>query len=139
MSIVEDIAKALGVSNATVSRALNDRPGVGSALREQILDKAHELNYTPNMTARGLATAQTFSIGFFFHQKPGLPAQSDPFYAEILHSVQHVIARTHYHIAFEALTDDSLSRPADFRFVREKRIDAMIWPGRIFLPASSTP
>ncbi|NJN36191.1 MAG: LacI family transcriptional regulator [Nitrospiraceae bacterium] len=129
MSIVDDIARALSVSNATVSRALNDRPGVSRALREQILDKARELNYTPNMNARGLATAQTFNIGFFFHPKPGLPAPSDPFYAEILHSVQHVIARTDYHIAFEALTDDSLSRPSEFRFVRERRIDAMILAG----------
>ncbi|MBK8023078.1 MAG: LacI family DNA-binding transcriptional regulator [Chloroflexi bacterium] len=81
MSVVDDIAKTLGVSTATVSRALNDRPGVGSKLREQVLAKARELNYTPTLTARGLATSQTFNIGFFFHQKPGLPASADPFTA----------------------------------------------------------
>jgi LacI family transcriptional regulator len=129
MSIVDDIAKSLGVSTATVSRALNDRPGVSSELRERVLAKARELNYTPNLTARGLATSQTFNIGFFFHQKPGLPPHSDPFYAEILHSVQQVIARSDYHIAFEALSDEILNRPADFRFVRERRIDAMILAG----------
>ena len=129
MSIVEEIAKALGVSGATVSRALNDRPGVGSELRERILAKARELNYTPNLTARGLATSQTFNIGFFFLQKPQLPARADPFYSEILHSVQAVIARTDYHIAFETVTPDALTRPVDFRFVREHRIDAMILAG----------
>lgn len=129
MSIVDDIAKSLGVSTATVSRALNDRPGVSSKLRESVLTKARELNYTPNMTARGLATSQTFNIGFFFHRKPHLPANSDPFYAEILHSVQQVIARSDYHIAFEALSDEILNRPNDFRFVRERRIDAMILAG----------
>jgi LacI family transcriptional regulator len=129
MSVVDEIAKSLGVSGATVSRALNDRPGVGSELRERILAKARELNYRPQMTARGLATSQTFTIGFFSHEKPGLPAAADPFYAGILHSVQHVIARTDYHVSFEALTDDVLSRPADFRFVREQRIDGMILAG----------
>lgn len=129
MSVVEEIAKSLGVSGATVSRALNDRPGVGSELRERIIAKARELNYTPNMTARGLATSQTFNLGFFFHEKPGLPASSDPFYAGILHSVQQVIAKTNYHVSFEALTDDILDRPADFRFVRERRIDGMILAG----------
>ena len=64
-SIIEQIAKDLNVSNASVSRALNDRPGVGAELRKRILDKARELNYTPSITARGLATSQTFAIGFF--------------------------------------------------------------------------
>ncbi|MBK8034326.1 MAG: LacI family DNA-binding transcriptional regulator [Anaerolineae bacterium] len=129
MSVVDEIAKALGVSGASVSRALNDRPGVSAELRERVLAKARELHYTPTLTARGLATSQTFNIGFFFLQKAGLPAAADPFYTEILHSVQQVIARSDYHVAFETLTPDTLAHPVDFRFVRERRIDAMILAG----------
>jgi DNA-binding LacI/PurR family transcriptional regulator len=40
-----------------------------------------------------------------------------------------VIARSDYHVAFETLTPDTVARPADFRFVRERRIDAMILAG----------
>lgn len=129
MSVVEEIARALGVSTATVSRALNDRPGVGSELRERVLAKARELNYAPILTARGLATAQTFNIGFFFHQKPDLPADADPFYIEIMNSAQRVISRSAYHLTFETLPDDVLNRPAEFRFIRERRIDGMILAG----------
>lgn len=129
MSVVDQIAKSLGVSSATVSRALNDRPGVGNEMRERVLAKARELNYAANLTARGLATSQTFNIGFFFHAKPGILAHADPFYSEILHNVQQVIAQSDYHVAFETLSDDLLNRPADFRFVREHRIDAMILAG----------
>jgi DNA-binding LacI/PurR family transcriptional regulator len=129
MSMVEDIARSLGVSTATVSRALNDRPGVGSELRERVLAKAREFNYTPTLNARGLATSQTFNIGFFFHQKPGLPASADPFYTEIMNSAQQVIARSAYHLTFETLSEDILNRPSDFRFIRERRIDAMILAG----------
>lgn len=129
MSIIDEIAKSVGVSGATVSRALNDRPGVGSDLRERILAKARELNYTPTLNARGLATAQTFNIGFFFVQSSGVPKRADPFYSEILDSVQQVISRTNYHVAFESLSPDTLTRPADFRFIRERRIDAMILAG----------
>lgn len=129
MPLVEDIAKSLGVSTATVSRALNDRPGVGSELRERVLAKAREFNYTPTLNARGLATSQTFNIGFFFHQKPGLTASTDPFYTEIMHSVQQVIAQSTYHLTFETIAEDILYHPADFRFVRERRIDAMILAG----------
>lgn len=128
-SMIEQIAKELGVSSATVSRALNDRPGVSGELRERILAKARELDYTPGVTARGLATSQTFSVGFFIREKPGIPAQSDPFYSEILHGVEQVAARTDYHITIGTLTDIIIARPADFRFVREKRIDAMILAG----------
>jgi LacI family transcriptional regulator len=138
MSVIEQIAKSLGVSSATVSRALNDRPGVGNEMRERVLAKARELNYATNLTARGLATSQTFNIGFFFHAKPGILAHSDPFYSEILHNVQQVIAKSDYHIAFETLSDDTLNHPADFRFVRERRIDAMILAGPDISPGFIT-
>jgi DNA-binding LacI/PurR family transcriptional regulator len=128
-SIIEQIASDLKVSNASVSRALNDRPGVGRELRERILARARELNYTPGITARGLATSRTFSIGFFVGQKPGLPTQSDPYYGEMLHGAEQVCAESDYHLTIATLTDSMLAEPAAFRFVRERRIDGMILAG----------
>ncbi|GIK65721.1 MAG: ribose operon repressor [Chloroflexota bacterium] len=128
-SIIEQIASELNISNASVSRALNDRPGVGKELRERILQRARDLNYTPSLTARGLATSQTFAIGFFVHEKPNLSTQTDPFYGEILHGVEQVCAETDYHISIATLTDSVLASPLDFRFVRERRIDGMILAG----------
>jgi DNA-binding LacI/PurR family transcriptional regulator len=128
-SIIEQIAADLKISSASVSRALNDRPGVGAQLRERILARARELNYTPSVTARGLATSQTFSIGFFVREKPGLSTHTDPFYGEILHGVEQVCAQTDYHVAIGTLTDAVLSSPNEFRFVRERRIDGMILAG----------
>jgi DNA-binding LacI/PurR family transcriptional regulator len=129
MSSADEIARLLGVSSATVSRALNDRPGVGSDLRERILSKARELNYKPPISGRGFATSQTFNIGFFLHQKPDIPASADPFYTDILHGAQRVISQSEYHLSFEVLSDETLAKPGDFRFVRERRIDAMMLAG----------
>lgn len=128
-SIIQQIAEELNVSSASVSRALNDRPGVGEALRTRILARARELNYTSNVIARGLATSQTFSLGFFVHEKPGLPAHTDPFYGEILHGAEQLLAQTDYHISIGTLTDAILNDPQNFRFVREGRIDGMILAG----------
>jgi LacI family transcriptional regulator len=128
-SIIEEIAKALNVSSASVSRALNDRPGVSAALRENILAKAQELNYTPSIAARGLATQQSFGIGFFVREKPDLPTHTDPFYGEILHGVEQTIAQTNYHVTIATLTTEILAKPDDFRFVRERRVDGMILAG----------
>ncbi|MBI5666543.1 MAG: LacI family DNA-binding transcriptional regulator [Chloroflexi bacterium] len=128
-SIIEQIASDLNISSASVSRALNDRPGVGKELRERILQRARELNYTPSVTARGLATSQTFTLGFFVRQKPNLSTKTDPFYGEILHGVEQVSAQSDYHVAIGTLTDSILSTPQDFRFVRERRVDGMILAG----------
>ncbi|MEL7644252.1 MAG: LacI family DNA-binding transcriptional regulator, partial [bacterium] len=51
---IKEIAKKLGVSTATVSRALNDQPGVSQEMREMIIKTATQLEYLPNHYARGL-------------------------------------------------------------------------------------
>ena len=51
---MKDIAEALGVSVATVSRALKDSPRISEARREMIRAYAREHNYTPNLLAEGL-------------------------------------------------------------------------------------
>lgn len=127
--IIEQIAAELQVSSATVSRALNDRPGVSQALRERIMQRARELNYTPSVVARGLATSQTFTIGFFVREKPELSAQTDPFYGQVLQGVEQISAASEYHVAIGMLTSDILQAPSQFRFVRERRIDGMILAG----------
>jgi LacI family transcriptional regulator len=140
-SIIEKIAADLNVSNASVSRALNDRPGVSSALRERILERARELNYTPSLLARGLATSRTFTLGFFVREKPGLPTHTDPFYGPILQGAEQFCAQTDYHLTIATLTDDIIAEPQSFRFVRERRIDGMILAGpdipNSFIVASS--
>ena len=91
-SIIDQIAKELNVSSASVSRALNDRPGVSADLRGRILQRARELKYTPSITARGLVTSKSFGIGFFVREKPGISMHSDPFYGEILHGVEQALS-----------------------------------------------
>ncbi len=128
-SIIDQIARELHVSSASVSRALNDRPGVSADLRARILQRARELKYAPSITARGLVTSQTFGIGFFVREKPGISMHSDPFYGEVLHGVEQALASTDYHVTVATLTRDILLDPREFRFVRERRIDGMILAG----------
>lgn len=128
-SIVKKIASELNISVASVSRALNDRPGVSHELRARILEKAHALNYAPSTVARGLATSQSFALGFFVRAKPGLSAYTDPFYGEILHGIEQELAQSPYHLTIASLTDDILAVPSAFRFIRERRIDGMLLAG----------
>ncbi len=58
-----DVAKRAGVSQSTVSRALNPNSKLSPALREKVLSSAKELNYRPNAIARGMSSRNTHIIG----------------------------------------------------------------------------
>ncbi len=61
----KDIAAACGVSQATVSYVLNNKPGkkIGADTRTAILETAHRLGYIPSATARSMRTSRAMSIG----------------------------------------------------------------------------
>lgn len=63
---IKDIAKALGISHSTVSRALTGSRNVSEKTKEEILKTAKELNYIPNMSARSLKLDKAYNIGVFF-------------------------------------------------------------------------
>ena len=60
---LKDIAQTLDVSVMTVSKVMRNRPGVKQETRNRVLAKAKELNYRPNLTARGLVTGQSRQVG----------------------------------------------------------------------------
>ncbi|MFT7559803.1 MAG: LacI family transcriptional regulator [Flavobacteriales bacterium] len=64
-STIKDVAKLAGVSFKTVSRVVNNVDNVGDALREKVSKAIAELNYKPNLSARGLRGAAS-SIGFIY-------------------------------------------------------------------------
>jgi LacI family transcriptional regulator len=60
---LKQIAQTAGVSEATASLALNNRPGVNTETRQRICDVAKELGYIPNISARVLAKQKSGLIG----------------------------------------------------------------------------
>lgn len=63
---IVDIAKAVGVSYKTVSRALNGEPHVKADLRQRVLEAAKRLNYHPNLLAQSLVRRRSFLIGLVY-------------------------------------------------------------------------
>lgn len=63
MATIKEIAKACGVSAATVSNILNNKPGASEATRELVLETADKMDYLPNYVAKNLKTRNTRSIG----------------------------------------------------------------------------
>src|SRR5438045_9750737 len=76
-----DIARALGVSKMTVSRAINDHPEISPETRARILDAAQRMNYRPNQFARALTTNRSYLIGIV------VPDLMHSYFAEICRAV----------------------------------------------------
>jgi LacI family transcriptional regulator len=67
---INEVADLAKVSPKTVSRVINNEPRVRGATRTRILRAIEELNYKPNLNARGLASNRSFLIGLFC-DRPG--------------------------------------------------------------------
>jgi LacI family transcriptional regulator len=67
---IQMVADRARVSPKTVSRVINNERGVRGETRDRILEAIRQLDYQPNINARGLAGARSFLIGLFY-DKPG--------------------------------------------------------------------
>src|SRR6187549_3517359 len=87
-----DIARELGISKMTVSRAINNNPLVTARTREQVLEVSRRLNYQPNHFARALATNRSYLIGVI------VPDLMHSYFAEILHGIDSVARSAEFQI-----------------------------------------
>jgi LacI family transcriptional regulator len=89
---IVDIAKKLGLSPMTVSRALTGNREVSDATRKKVLKCAAGLGYQPNRWARSLVTRRSAIIGVV------IPDISHSFFAEITCGVEEVVEKAGYDI-----------------------------------------
>ena len=62
MKTIQDVAKELGVSTSTVSRAISGKGRIGKETRERVLKYIEENGYYPNAAAQSLAQSKTNNI-----------------------------------------------------------------------------
>lgn len=124
--VIDDIAKELGVSKTTVSRALSGHGRVSDETRERILRYTAEIGYTPNAAAKNLATTKTHNIAF------SMPLNRDStrssYFLECLFGACKTAKQTRYDIIvvgddFEALRQIVHSRKADGVILSRKIIE----------------
>lgn len=85
---LKDVAKAAGVSYATVSRALSGSPQIGSETRERIIKLCDEMGYTTNYVARSMVMKKTDLIGLV------VPSIENQFMSELAYYAE-MSARSH--------------------------------------------
>ena len=87
---IKSIAEAMGVSFSTVSKSLNGTPGINAETRAQVVEKAREMGYSPNLFARGLRTNSIKSIAIIFNDI------ENPVLAYIFKTISVTMARHGY-------------------------------------------
>jgi LacI family transcriptional regulator len=117
---LKDIARDLGVSLITVSKALRGKDDISEATRRRILKRTAELNYRPNMLARGLASGKTFIVGLV------VPDLLHPFFAEFAKSLNGVLRAHNYGLILTSSEDDPEIEQQEIRTILARGIDALL-------------
>jgi len=117
---LKDIAAELGVSTITVSKVLRNKPDIGARTRERVLQKLRELNYKPNMLARGLASGQSFTVGLV------VPDIIDSFFAELARSVGASLRSKGYQLILASADDDPDVERVEIENLCSRGVDALL-------------
>lgn len=105
---LKQLSELLGLSQTTVSRALNGYPEVNEATRERVLQAVKETGYRPNKAAQRLATGKAGSIGLVMPTAPG--HQSDVHFGEFLAGLGEEAVRHDFHfVIMPADPDDEVA------------------------------
>jgi LacI family transcriptional regulator len=94
-----DVARAAGVSQPTVSRALRNIPGASPETRERVLRAAHDLAYIPSDSGRSLSTQSTHRIAVVSEEL------TNPYYPELVEPLRRHLATHDYRMV--VVTDDA--------------------------------
>jgi len=121
---LKDIARRVGFSITTVSRALAGYDDVAEDTRQRILEAAREMGYVPNVVARQLQKRRTDTIGFIIPTFG--PRFSDPYFAEFMAGVGNEAAK----YGFDLLVSTQAPGPEEIetykRITRSRRVDGLI-------------
>jgi LacI family transcriptional regulator len=103
---LQDVADAVGLTANTVSRALNDMPGVSAASRARIKAEAERIGYLPNVHARSLVLGSPRTIGVV------VTDLANPFYADLVSEIESHAAAEGYTVLL-LMSDESPEREKD--------------------------
>ncbi|MBB2149028.1 LacI family DNA-binding transcriptional regulator [Pedobacter gandavensis] len=115
-----DIAEALKLSPATISRALNNHPHVKEKTKNDVLKMAAQLGYRRNQMASGLRSNKTHTVGLI------VPRISMFFHAEVITTIQNSLHKHGYNLII-CQSNDLLSMEEELAdILYASRVDALI-------------
>jgi len=117
---MKDIAKELGLSQATVSKVLREHPDIGEKTRKRVLERVRELDYQPNSLARSLVTGRSYLIGLV------APSLLHPFFAEVARALSAEIREKGYSLIVSSSEEDQDLEKEEISRLLGRRLDALV-------------
>lgn len=117
---LKDIARDLGVSVVTVSKVLRDHPDIGESTKERVLKRVKELQYHPNLMARGLVTGRTSLVALV------IPDLVHSFFAEVAIAASQTLRRAGYSMLIAWTAEEADLQLREIEHLLSLGMDAMI-------------
>jgi LacI family transcriptional regulator len=117
---LKDIARDLGVSVVTVSKVLRGNTDISDETRKRVLKRMKELNYQPNMMARGLATGKTYTIGLV------VPDLVHPFFAEFAKALSGQLRPANIALILASSEEDPEIEQQEIRTLLRRGVDVLL-------------
>lgn len=119
---LEDIAKELGLSKTTVSRAISGNGRISEATKNKVAALIKEVGYIPNAVARSLATNKTYNVGIVVPRDSSV--EEMPYFQNVLIGASEAAADLGYDILI--IMDDNDNLKSLERVVQNKKVDGVI-------------
>lgn len=117
---IKDIARELGISPSTVSRALKDHPDISPETKKAVNELAEKLNYQPNIVALNLRQSKTNTLGVI------IPEIVHFFFSTVISGIEDVAYSAGYNVIL-AQSNESLEREkTDIKALFNSRVDGML-------------
>ncbi len=116
----KDVAKALGISTMTVSRALNNKPNVSEETRRKVRQTSRTIGYFPNHIAKSLVLRKTDTIGVV------VPEITHSFFPEVVSGIEEICYKKGYHLIL-AHSAENANRETDVIYtLTSNQVDGLL-------------
>lgn len=117
---IRDIARALGLSTSTVSRALRDSHEISTETKRRVLEHARSTNYQPNPIAVSLRERKSRSIGIIVSEI------ANRFFSEIINGVESVAIDRGYNVIIAQSLESAERELRQIQFLTSRSIDGLL-------------
>lgn len=115
-----DIAKSIGVSNSTVSRALHGHADISPETRQAVLEMAAQMDYQPNQLAYNLVKSRTNTIGMI------VPEFTNSFFPNVIIGAHEILTEAGYNLTIMQSNESYQVEVSNTRAMLANRIDGLL-------------
>jgi LacI family transcriptional regulator len=117
---IKDIAKALGLSTSTVSRALNGSYEIGTETKRLVLEYAEKINYRPNPIALSLKEQKSHSIGVVVCEV------ANNYFSQAINGIESIAYNRGYHVIITQTHESSAREEANVQHLLSRHVDGLL-------------